>query len=108
MSFKHHPSCVGKHPAYCIPVSSPRLICEGYNAGHAAGKAEGIAIGRAAATATLDAIGDLLSLNGCDCGCDHHHEEHDEDCVRCLACKIDAVLTAPRADITGASANGEK
>src|SRR5690242_14596194 len=38
--------------------------------------------------AKLRSVGDLLSENGCDCDCDHHHEEHDDDCERCLACRI--------------------
>lgn len=38
----------------------------------------------------------LLKQNGCDCFCDHHPEEHDEDCERCLACRIaDAVGGEP-------------
>jgi len=37
----------------------------------------------------LDAIRNLLATNGCDCECEHHHEEHDNDCERCLACRID-------------------
>ena len=34
----------------------------------------------------------LLSLNGCDCDCDHSAEEHDEDCDRCFACQVQAAL----------------
>lgn len=34
----------------------------------------------------------LLGTNGCDCECGHHHEEHGEDCERCLACRIAAAL----------------
>lgn len=37
-------------------------------------------------------IGELLGANGCDCECDHHWEEHDDDCERCLACRIADVL----------------
>lgn len=39
------------------------------------------------------AIGEMLSKNGCDCECDHAVEEdHEEECERCLACRIDAAL----------------
>lgn len=41
----------------------------------------------------LDAIRALIWRNGCDCACDHHYEEHDEDCTRCLACRINDILT---------------
>lgn len=37
-------------------------------------------------------IGSLLESNGCDCECEHHWEEHDDDCERCLACRIASVL----------------
>lgn len=33
-------------------------------------------------------VGSLLAMNGCDCECEHHPEEHDDDCARCLACRI--------------------
>lgn len=39
------------------------------------------------------AIGEMLSKNGCDCECDHALDEyHEEECERCLACRIDAAL----------------
>lgn len=34
----------------------------------------------------------LLEENGCDCECDHHWEDHDEDCARCLACRISMAI----------------
>ena len=43
----------------------------------------------------LERVSSLLAHNGCDCPCDHHHEEHDDDCERCLACQIGAALTPP-------------
>lgn len=43
--------------------------------------------------ARLAAIGDLLGESGCDCDCEHHPEEHDDDCERCLACRVDAAHT---------------
>jgi hypothetical protein len=36
----------------------------------------------------LEAVGRELTENGCDCDCGHHHEEHNGDCERCLACRI--------------------
>jgi len=44
-------------------------------------------------TARIAAVNRLLSENGCDCECDHACEDdHEEDCERCLACRIDAAL----------------
>lgn len=40
----------------------------------------------------LNRIAALIVVEGCNCACDHHHEEHDDDCERCLACLINAVL----------------
>ena len=51
-----------------------------------------VALHNEGAEAKLRAIGELLAANGCDCDCDHHTEEHDEDCDRCLACKIDHAM----------------
>lgn len=34
----------------------------------------------------------LIEKNGCDCECQHHWEDHDEDCERCLACMIEYAL----------------
>lgn len=45
----------------------------------------------------LARIGELLAQNGCDCDCDHHPDEHDEDCVRCLACLVGAEFERLRA-----------
>jgi hypothetical protein len=41
----------------------------------------------------LDAIGSILDRNGCDCECEHHWEEHGDECELCLACQISAVIT---------------
>lgn len=43
----------------------------------------------------LDAIGSLLMINGCDCDCGHHSEEHDDDCTLCLACRIGVIHDRP-------------
>ena len=40
----------------------------------------------------LDAVIRLLEANGCDCDCDHGAEEHDEECYRCLGCKVSEVI----------------
>jgi hypothetical protein len=37
---------------------------------------------------TLNMLYKLLEDNGCNCVCDHHHAEHLDDCVRCLACRL--------------------
>ena len=42
--------------------------------------------------AKTDAVNRLLADNGCDCECEHHRDEHDDTCERCLACRIDAAL----------------
>jgi hypothetical protein len=41
----------------------------------------------------LDKVRTLLSENGCDCECDHHYTEHEDDCVPCLGCQISEALT---------------
>jgi len=40
----------------------------------------------------LDLVRGLLERNGCDCECDHDAESHDDDCERCLACRIAEVV----------------
>ena len=40
----------------------------------------------------VEAAGEIISANGCDCECDHVAESHDEDCERCLACRISSAL----------------
>ena len=37
-------------------------------------------------------IEELLTENGCDCECEHCWEDHDEDCERCLACRISMAI----------------
>lgn len=41
----------------------------------------------------LDSIVYLVADHGCDCDCGHHHDEHDGDCDRCLACRISYAVT---------------
>ena len=55
---------------------------------HAATRRELEAL-RERVAATLE----LLAAHGCDCGCDHHHSECDDDCVWCLGCRDEAALT---------------
>lgn len=44
--------------------------------------------------ARVDAANMILADNGCDCDCDHHRDECDDDCgPPCLACKIGLALT---------------
>ena len=45
-----------------------------------------------AARAKIAAVCELLAENGCDCECDHHPEEHNDDCVRCFGCKVSAIV----------------
>ena len=40
----------------------------------------------------VEAAGEIISANGCDCECDHDAESHDESCERCLACRISSAL----------------
>lgn len=40
----------------------------------------------------VEAIGELLSKNGCDCECGHDAEGHDGACERCLGCRIEELL----------------
>ncbi|MFH0899068.1 MAG: hypothetical protein V2A73_00420 [Pseudomonadota bacterium] len=51
-----------------------------------------LALERAEAVAKLVQVGELLAKNGCDCGCAHDAESHDDDCERCLACRIDEAI----------------
>jgi hypothetical protein len=41
------------------------------------------------ARARLDAVGAVLD-NGCDCPCDCPADEHEDDCFRCLACRVES------------------
>jgi hypothetical protein len=43
--------------------------------------------------ARMDAAGDIISENGCNCACGCDIEGHtSEDCEPCLACRIDKAL----------------
>lgn len=56
-----------------------------------------VALVLAGKMARTDAVNALLSANGCDCECDHTCEDdHEEDCERCLACRIDAALNGKK------------
>jgi hypothetical protein len=41
------------------------------------------------------ALAQLLRDNGCDCDCEHGWTEHDDDCERCFACRVQMALTPP-------------
>lgn len=52
-----------------------------------------LALARAAladARARLDAVGEVLAAEGCDCPCDCGRD-HDDDCERCLGCRVERV-----------------
>jgi hypothetical protein len=34
----------------------------------------------------------VLSKNGCDCDCGHFYDDHDNDCERCLGCRVEAAM----------------
>lgn len=53
----------------------------------------------ARALGAIKRVGAVLSANGCDCECDHHSEEHDDDCERCLACRIQDALQGEEARV---------
>lgn len=54
---------------------------------------DGYSIDDCRASHTLERIGQALSDKGCDCDCDHYVDEHREDCVRCLGCKVSMILS---------------
>jgi hypothetical protein len=37
-------------------------------------------------------VGVVLAESGCDCGCGHHYDDHDDDCERCLGCRVEAAM----------------
>lgn len=47
-----------------------------------------------AAERALAAAVSLLEKNGCGCDCGHDSEGHDDECDRCLACRIEKALAA--------------
>lgn len=53
---------------------------------------------RDALRARVDAVGRVLSENGCDCDCGCFWDEHGDDCDRCLACRADDAI-ARREDV---------
>ena len=42
--------------------------------------------------ARVDAVGQVLAENGCDCECECPAMEHDDDCDRCIACRVQDVI----------------
>lgn len=40
----------------------------------------------------MEEVARILSRNGCECECEHHWEDHEDDCERCLACEIEEAL----------------
>ena len=45
--------------------------------------------------AGIDAVLVLLGETGCHCECEHHPDEHGDDCSRCLGCRVEAILNPP-------------
>lgn len=41
----------------------------------------------------LDEVEELLKANGCDCGCDHGYDDHEDDCERCFACRVSWIVS---------------
>jgi len=86
------------------------LLCNGVSPGWANGQAEMLEIARLTlrqdtdakalaawkqlaeerrgATEKLYKVRELLSVNGCDCECGCDCDGHEDDCERCLACRI--------------------
>ncbi len=48
---------------------------------------------RTDAVMALARVSGIVAHNGCDCDCGHHHEEHDDDCERCLGCEVSEALS---------------
>lgn len=71
----------------------PSELCAACSARGDQYRAEIEAHARAPLKQKLDRIGELLSENGCECECGHHYEDHDDDCERCLACRIGEVVS---------------
>lgn len=46
----------------------------------------------AALRGKLDAVGRVLSESGCGCECGCYVDEHDDDCDRCLACRVQVAI----------------
>lgn len=43
--------------------------------------------------ASLYRVRVLLENEGCSCECEHHREEHVDDCELCFACRVSAVVS---------------
>jgi len=46
-------------------------------------------------------IGKVLEREGCSCDCHDDYEYHDEDCDRCLACRVEMALATPKTGTRG-------
>lgn len=79
-------NCAHDKPEYVSPCSS----CE--NESQWEPKNEETSAHSDSAELALREIGEILAANGCECDCDHHHDECDENCKRCLGCRIGNVL----------------
>ena len=57
----------------------------------------------AADKARHERIGAILVADGCDCACGHDFQDHDDDCIRCLGCRVEAALSPEVPDASVAS-----
>jgi hypothetical protein len=47
--------------------------------------------------AVIERVGNVLAAHGCDCECAPTcGTEHDDDCERCLGCRVEAALRGAR------------
>lgn len=53
-------------------------------------------------------VREVLEKNGCDCDCDHHPQEHNAACERCLACRVCDALEAMAIAVPPAAAGSER
>lgn len=44
-------------------------------------------------TGAAERVGAVLSDAGCECACSHDYQDHDDDCIRCLGCRVEAALS---------------
>lgn len=44
---------------------------------------------------TIRRVERILESNGCDCPCDHHWEDHEDECETCMACRVALAMEGP-------------
>lgn len=45
-----------------------------------------------AAESRIEAVRKVIEAAGCECLCEHHKDEHDPGCNRCVPCHVEAAL----------------